>query len=251
MMTTEHNPLVELERASQLIDTVEKRTGGVASKKQLLFMQRRASRLMYAAIAVCLLISVVTATAVALMMPRLVRTETGIAMNTAAIESAIATREELRRAGVAEQDLPPIPEPRPAEQGVDVDAIVDTVTAIVLAEVRNDPRYRGPAGEPCDPATNPACIGPEGAQGDPGEPGDDGAQGEPGEPCSPEIEACRGPAGEDAPRIVNAGPVRNDELVCVFRTTLEDGTIFDSPTRDENCLPLPDPPAEDEVPEGE
>jgi hypothetical protein len=242
------DPLTELDRATSLIDDVEKRTGGVASRRQLINAQRRTSRLLYAAVAICLLISLITAVTVAMMLPRLVRTETGLAVNSAAIESAIQAREELRQAGVAEQDLPPIPTPEPAEDGVDVESIVDTVTSIVLAEIRNDPRYRGPAGapgDPCDPAIDARCIGPEGRSGEPGTPGGEGPRGEPGAPCLPSNEACRGPAGtdgqdgEDAPRITGAGPARNAEGVCVFRTTLEDGTTFDAPTREENC---PEPP---------
>lgn len=251
MMTAQHDPISQLDRASELIDQVEQRTGGVASKKQLISVQRRTSRLLYAAVAICLLISLATAVVVAIMIPRLVRTETGLAVNSAAIQSAIDTREELRRSGVAEQDLPPIPETQPTDQGVDIGAIVDTITAQVLAEIRNDPRYRGPnglPGEPCDPVINPAC---KGVPGDPGDNGSDGAKGDKGDPCLPETEGCRGPAGNDAPRITDAGPTRNDSGVCVFRTTLEDGTIFDKPTREENCPVIPeslDPAFPDEGP---
>lgn len=248
MMTARHDPISQLDRASDLIDQVEQRTGGVASKKQLIRVQKQTSRGLYIAVAICLLISLATALTVAVMIPRLVRTETGIAVNSAAIESAIATRDELRKAGVAEQDLPPIPQTQPDDRGVDVGAIVDTITAQVLAEVRNDPRYRGPAGQPgtpCDPAIDERCIGPEGRSGDPGDDGDEGPRGEPGEPCPATNEACRGPAGsdgEDAPRITGAGPARNAEGTCVFRTTLEDGTTFDAPTREENCPAVVIPP---------
>lgn len=244
-MTAQHDPITEIDRASHLIDDVQKRTGGVASRKQLAGIQRRTSRLLYATVAICLLFSIVAISATAFMVPRLARTEANTAVNTAAIESAIQVREQLRSTGVAEQDLPPVPEPRPPEEGVDIDSIVDSVAAIVLNEIRTDPRYRGPAGntgdpgQPCDPAVWPACIGPEGASGDPGDDGEQGPKGEQGDPCLPENPACRGPAGDDAPRITDAGPVLNDQDVCVFRTTLEDGTIFDKPTREENC-PMPD-----------
>lgn len=102
--------------------------------------------------------------------------------------------------------------------------------------------------------------------------GDTGPMGEPGPapPCLAEATQCRGPAGDTGPTgpapacvsesgqcrgtdgrgVATAGPVRNADGTCVYRTTYTDGVTEDRPTREENC-PAPEPPPADNPPAGQ
>jgi len=97
--------------------------------------------------------------------------------------------------------LPPIPLPPPGEQ-VDVSAVASAAAAMVLDQMRHDPRFKGPQGlrgEPCVPEV-PGCTGKPGAagtDGSRGQDGDPGVQGPKGDPCSPMVDpTCQGPKGD-------------------------------------------------------
>ncbi len=129
----------------------------------------------------------------------------------------------------ADLGLPPIPLPSgeldstgQLEQG----QVIDSITTAVLARISADPAFRGsigspgligPDGRPCDPATNPLCIGPQGETGPAGPPGpigpagpmglqgETGPQGEQGEQGERGPQGPVGPQGPEGP-VGPAGP---------------------------------------------
>lgn len=76
------------------------------------------------------------------------------------------------------------------------------------------------------------CRGADGAPGKDGTPGQDGA---PGKDGAPGQDGAPGKDGAPGRGVAMAGPVRDDNGTCVFRTVYTDGTSTDAPTRDENC----------------
>lgn len=130
--------------------------------------------------------------------------EARVALSEQGLNSLRSANEELRRQG-----LPEIPEPEPGEP-FDADALAAAAAAILKEDIRDDPTFRGPKGEPGDPcdSNQVGCQGPPGGPGMPGEGGDTGPPGKDGQegpqgqegpmgpPCSPDLEACRGPQGE-------------------------------------------------------
>lgn len=197
---------------------------------------------------------------------RIAENESAVTLNGASIEAYGRAIEELRRAGVPEDQLPPPlpPAGAPADE-VDVNAIIQASSAAALVKMRTDPQFRGQAGlpgvngAPCDPSQNPLCRGPEGAEGvagqpgTPGTPGTPGAPGDEGTPGTPGedgidgtdgkdgddgADGTPGAPGADAPRPVSAQYV-GDLNDCVYRTTYEnpDGSTYnvDAPTNGINC----------------
>jgi hypothetical protein len=70
---------------------------------------------------------------------------------------------------LAARGLPQIPVPQQGQQ-IDINGLVNSVSALVLADVERDPRFKGPQG-----ATG--ATGHEGPTGDTGEPGKSGSEG--------------------------------------------------------------------------
>lgn len=110
-------------------------------------------------------------------------------LNSASVQALDDVRTQLRAQGVPESQLPP-PVTVVSGPDVDVNAIVQASSALVLAKIRSDPAYRGTPGlpgQPCQPTT-PACVGAVGDKGIPGDPGLTPA-------CVSTINACQGPPG--------------------------------------------------------
>jgi hypothetical protein len=85
---------------------------------------------------------------------------------------------------LAARGLPQIPVP-PQGQTIDVNGLVNSVSALVLADVERDPRFRGPEGAAGAPGHN----GRTGDTGEPGEPGSEGPGGHNGETPVPTLTA--------------------------------------------------------------
>lgn len=136
------------------------------------------------------------------------------AINTGSINTLNEAREELRRAGVPEQDLPRLIVLDPSKP-VDVDALMEATSATILAKIRLDPTYRGIAGIPGPtgpsgaPGVSPTClgeflecrgaIGPEGPVGPGGPVGPEGPEGPAGPTGPAGATGPTGPAGPQGP----------------------------------------------------
>lgn len=174
--------------------------------------------------------------------------EARVAISEQGLASLRSANDELRRQG-----LPTIPEPKPGET-IDTDSLVTAVAAILRSEIRQDPTFRGPSGqpgapgEPGDPCVPqvPGCAGPPGEPGSDGLPGEEGpagptgVQGPPGEqgpqgpvgppgppgpPCDPANPDCQGPPGEPGTSIVGVsldGQGKRSGL-CQLAIALSDG----------------------------
>jgi len=183
------------------------------------------------------LISIIALAIAVALIPRLSSLEQNNAINTGSIEKLQEARDQLRAAGVPEDQLPPVvPAPAPGEP-VDVDALVNATAATILAKIRTDPAYRGAAGLKGDvgdmgpqgrPGEAPACLTSptqcQGAEGRQGPKGDEGERGLPGEspPCLQEATACRGERGEkgDKGDKGDQGPVCPDGITPTPLTVL-------------------------------
>jgi hypothetical protein len=145
------------------------------------------------------------------------QTAAAAAINASSIQALQQARDELRRSGVPEESLPAVPLPN--QPMINTDALVDATTALVLAKIRTDPKFRGETGAdgmPCDPTVYPECIGPK---GDPGPAG-------PPPTCESTPEGCvgrdgtNGADGSDAPVPSNARftlATADDPMTCVYR----------------------------------
>lgn len=229
----------QIDAAENLVNEVQQRTGGVASKKQLMNVRRSNAAAQRVTIAIVAMISVIALIACGF-----------LAVKIAQLESANTLREAsvrvLEQANVDRQSigLPPIPIPTTndneslssASAEVDLRALSDAAAAVVLREIKNDPTFRGmngPPGAPCDPNTNPLCVGPKGE--DSVVPGPSG----PPPTCEDEPgESCVGEEGDPGRSVSNAAPIRMEDGTCVFRTTYSDGTNSDSPPIDPISCPL-------------
>lgn len=83
---------------------------------------------------------------------------------------------------LAARGLPQIPVPAPGQQ-VDINGLVSSVSALVLADITNNPRFRGPEGH----AGVPGDEGPSGRTGEPGKSGSNGTRGLNGETPVPTL----------------------------------------------------------------
>lgn len=128
-------------------------------------------------------------------------------LNSASIQALNDVRTELKARGVPESQLPPTPTVMPGPE-VDVNAIVQATLALVLAEVRSDPQYRGPTGtpglngQPCDPVVNVKCVGPPGNNGSDGSNGVDGQS----PPCLSTPAQCQGADGRPGANGADGAP---------------------------------------------
>lgn len=169
-------------------------------------------------------------------------------INAGAIDALNQARDQLRSQGVPEKDLPSVvPQPSPGAD-IDVNSIIQATKAIILAQIRDDPNFRGPTGlegppgKPCDPLANVLCVGPQGIPGAQGVEGPQGVQGQPGVQGERGIDGVN---GSNAPRPVSASffDTDPDDMFsgCVYRTTYDqpvngDDNFLDAPTADQgNC----------------
>jgi hypothetical protein len=194
-------------------------------------------------ICIVMLIALAALGAVFWTFPKIAYAQAQTALNSQAIEALQQAREDLIASGVPEKDIPPalnIPA-NPAE--VDVDSIIKAAAASVLAQIRNDPAYRGQdgvmglPGAPCDPNVNPACVGPKGDDSDvPGPAGADSTvPGPKGDACLSSNPECVGPAGKDAPTPQSASFVTT-ENGCMYRTVYSDGSSVDAAVSPSMCF---------------
>lgn len=174
-------------------------------------------------------------------------------LNAASVQALDDVRTQLRAQGVPESQLPP-PVTVVSGPEVDVNAIVQASSALVLAQIRNDPKFKGQPGipgQPCQPTT-PACVGPAGTNG---EPGKDGAQGDAGTPgsspaCLSTPDACQGAqgakgdqgdkgdqgvAGPPGPTPTGAAFVGDGVNDCALEITYSDGTRIRADAPLTNC----------------
>lgn len=184
-------------------------------------IERRTDRKMKVAVAICL---IVTCLAIA-----------WSGVNTASIASTRAQQvvneqaiSDLREANSLREKagLEPIPLPEPG-QPVDMSAVASAAAAIVLDDIKNDDRFRGPQGrpgEPCVPQV-PGCTGPQGpsgqdgSQGQQGPMGPEGPKGEKGDKGDSGGQA--GPPGPEGPR-GDVGPQGPGPVMWTFTFTYTD-----------------------------
>lgn len=226
--------LVQFEESAQSVPT----------RSELNRVEHKSDRNRTIAIALAILIGLASLAYNVFNTSQIAETAAESQLNSESIEALRLVRDQLRESGVPESELPPEIPPTDVDGGVDLSAIVQATAAIVLADVRSDPRYRGPQGPdglPCDPVFDERCIGPEGAEGEPGEPGADS-------PCVADIEACRGPQGPAGPVYSPAIAVftrlnPDDQDTCVYRLTFTGpglpDIVLEAPVPGEFC---PDPP---------
>lgn len=185
----------QIDRAESLIDEVQQRTGGVASRKQLQSASRRNARSQRMTIAIVALISVISLLGCVMLTIRQARLESSNTLREASIRVLEQANIDRQAAGLPPIPVPSTNDPAPTPE-IDLRALSDAAAAVVLREIRNDPVFRGPnglPGLPCDPATNDLCRGPKGEDSD--------VQGPSGPPptCEDEPgESCVGEKGEPA-----------------------------------------------------
>jgi hypothetical protein len=104
---------------------------------------------------------------------QIAQNEAQYAITQEGLDSLKAANERLEERG-----LPQIPLPREGE-ALDADAIAAAAAAILKDDISEDPTFRGPKGDSCDPE-EVGCQGPSGPSGQPGAPGESGDTGQPG-----------------------------------------------------------------------
>jgi hypothetical protein len=192
---------------------------------------------------VALLITVFNSQAIA-------RQETRATVNENSLQALKETNREL-----ASQGLPQLPVPQPGE-AIDVDTLAQAASALVLVEIRNDSRFRGPSGAPGlpgAPGLSPPCLmtatlcqGPLGPLGPPGAPGPSGqsivgpsgppgAEGPSGPPGAP------GPPGRSVASIRVEGDLESCSIVFDFTDNTSTSIAVNSAMFPE-CQPPDDPP---------
>jgi hypothetical protein len=103
------------------------------------------------------------------------------AAKSAVTDQSIRTLQDAN-AKLSARGLPQIPVPKQGEQ-VDLNGLVNSVSALVLADIGNDPRFRGPQGK----RGGSGEQGESGDTGEPGQPGSGGPSGLNGETPVPSI----------------------------------------------------------------
>lgn len=193
--------------------------------------ERKTNRTLKVAVALSVLVALISLLANYKQARDLAKQTTANELNATSIkllQEANATREEA--------GLPPIPVPESSSEAgseVDVNSLVKSVTTLVLAEIRDNPEYRGPQGP----------QGPNGVPGTPGIPGEPGTPGETGEPGPIGLQGIQGSQGPQGTQgipgrgVESFGPIRLETGECVFRTTYTDGTSETFSTNDTNCAP--------------
>lgn len=230
-----YNATSRLDAADKMVDDVQQRTGGIMTKQQLMGAQRRNAQSVRVTIAIVGLIAVIaliSATIVAFKIAQLESANTLRAASIKILEEANVDRQAI--------GLPPLPVPRLDETDevltpvqVDLRAISDAAAATVLRQIRDDPSFRGPPGQPCDPQTNLQCQGPRGV--DSIVPGPTG----PAPRCEDEPgESCVGPKGTTGRGI--SGTAQSPADPCTRVITYTDGTTENWNT----CPPVPPEPGD-------
>lgn len=163
-------------------------------------------------------------------------------INAASIDALNDARDQLKAQGVPEADLPPVITAPPPGDKVDINALAQAAAALVLADIKNDPAYRGATGlagelgKPCDPIANVLCVGPQGIQGIQGLEGPEGKQGQPGINGN---DGTNGMNGADGPHPVSAAfhDVDPDLLSvdCKYETTYSDGEVISATAASGAC----------------
>lgn len=107
-----------------------------------------------------------------------------IADNTARAAATEQSVKSLQDANekLAARGLPQIPVPEPGQQ-IDINGLVNSVSALVLADIAGDPRFKGSEGD----AGSPGEEGRIGHTGEGGQPGSDGARGQDGDTPVPSL----------------------------------------------------------------
>ena len=204
-----------MKAAQDALGTIESSIGGGQPNRQdLKRTERRAVRSGQVAVAVSILISIVALYLAYRAGQSTARTEARAEVNESSLAALTQANNELRRQG-----LPPLPVPQPGSD-VDLNALAQAAAARVMANISDDPSFRGAPGVPGRdgiPGLSPPCLmtptvcqgpqgvtgvagvsGPSGANGTdgaPGENGKNGVNGPPGAACEPAIPECRGPQG--------------------------------------------------------
>lgn len=199
----------DIRHAIEALDEVEQHTRVLPTtptRQDLKRTERRASRSGQLAVVCSLLIAILALIVAIQTSTNSARTAANQELDQKSISTLQKANEELKAKG-----LPPLPVPQPG-QSVDVDALAQAAAALVLSNIKGDPRFRGvsgpvgPEGAACLPETNPACKGPVGPTGPPGENGKQGQSGEPG-PVGPQgQQGEQGPEGPPGPTEGPAGP---------------------------------------------
>lgn len=154
--------------------------------------ERKTNRTLKVAVALSVLVALISLLANYKQARDLAKQTTANELNATSIkllQEANATREEA--------GLPPIPVPESSSEAgseVDVNSLVKSVTTLVLAEIRDNPEYRGPQG-PSGPIGPVGPIGPNGDSGTQGKSGEPGIQGEQGPIGFQGIQGAQGPQG--------------------------------------------------------
>lgn len=157
------------------------------TKRDLDRTERRAYRTSHVGVAFSLLIAIVALVMSYFNSSDIAETKVSQKLHASSIAALRQANEKLQAQG-----LPTLPVPQPGET-LDADILSQAAAALVLAQIKGDPTYRGATGtkgakgepgKPCLPTTS-SCRGPRGTEG------------RPGEDCDPVIKpACTGPQGQ-------------------------------------------------------
>lgn len=220
-----HTPL-SMGEAITLLEDAHEDAKQLPSKQSFELHERRTNRLVRVGVAIAMLFSLSSVLFNFWQAREIARVTTANQLN----ETSIKLLQEANKAR-EEVGLPPLPIPTPttpneSPQEVDVNALVQSVAAIVLAEIQGNPEFRGQSGEqgkpgePCDPSVNPECKGPKGDEGPEGPEGPQGIPGENGE------QGEQGEKGDQGRSVVTSQPEVIDGD-CRFVTRYDDGTQSD------------------------
>jgi len=159
----------ELEDQLALVEDEVRR---VPTKEHVDHVERRVTRLGKMAVVTSLIISVLAVAGCVFLAVWVSRNEAQSTITDQAIEDL----REANRLRV-EQGLPEIPLPGPGET-VDANSVAAMAAALLLEDIRDDSRFRGPEGD----AGAPGTPGQGGDTGQPGRDGTDGSSGQDGDP---------------------------------------------------------------------
>jgi hypothetical protein len=231
-----------VQAAEEFEQTVEDGVREMPTKADVSRVERKAKRGNQVTIAIVALIAIAALVWGYINSQETARVAAANEINYGSIQVLNAARDQLKAQGVPEKDLPPIVQAPAPGQPVDINALAQAAAALVLADIRTDPAFRGPEGgrgadgKPCDPIDNVLCRGPGGA---PGENGTNGVDGKNGENGTNGVDGRDGEDGEDAPKAVSASFVDlngGPGIDCVYRTVYDNGAAIDAPTPSTNCF---------------
>jgi len=225
-------PLVQA--AEDLKQSVEEGVAQMPTRDDVYRVERRAQRRQQVTVAIVALIAIISLVWGYINSQENAETAAANQINSASIDALNAARDQLKAQGVPEKDLPPVVQAPAPGQPVDINALAQAAAALVLADIRTDPAFRGPEGgrgadgKPCDPVDNVKCIGPPGDVGKQGPEGKEGPQGKQGEPGVNGANGNDGSPGKDAPTIVSGEFHDSDPapavVNCTYVLTLSDGS---------------------------